>query len=128
MTDPAQLEIVFRTIIAEAASEGPEGMAAVASVIVNRAKLATAYKIAHNRDHALYGDGTLAGACLVPYAFSCWNGKALEIARQALNGLLPDSTNGATHYANLSLASPEWAKGAKMAAAIGHHTFFKDVP
>lgn len=99
-----QRDIVIRTIIGEAANEGPEGWAAVASVLRNRAA------------DPRWPDqvGTVA---LQPKQFSAWNegagGNSLvhkykpgdatydrvgQVVDQVMAGQMPDPTGGATHY------------------------------
>lgn len=131
--DVAAVDILARTIWGEARGEGAEGMAAVAAVIVNRA-----------RRGGWWGN-SIRAVCLKPWQFSCWNPTdpnrvklltvgtedaafrvALEIARQAVAGTLPDPTGGATHYHNATV-SPTWAKGAQVSAQIGGHVFYRGV-
>ena len=102
MTD---LEVLARTIWGEARGEKKEGMAAVASVILNR-----------TRRGGWFGE-TITQVCKKPWQFSCWNqddpncqkmleitdmdpqyAQALIIAQKAVDGELPDSTSRATHY------------------------------
>jgi N-acetylmuramoyl-L-alanine amidase len=51
------------TIWCEARGEAPEGRLGVAEVIRNRV------------ERRFMSDGTVAGACLWPYQFTCWNTK-----------------------------------------------------
>lgn len=48
----------------------------------------------------------------------------MKIAENVFEGIDSDNTNGATHYANLSVCDPTWAHTLKQVAVIGHHTFF----
>jgi conjugal transfer mating pair stabilization protein TraG len=95
---------MIRTIIGEAAGEGPEGMAAVALVIRNR------------MEDSRYPD-TPGGVSLQPGQFSAWNtdgsgndlvgrygpgsdiyDKAALIADMVMGGQVPDFTKGAVNY------------------------------
>jgi spore germination cell wall hydrolase CwlJ-like protein len=50
---------------------------------------------------------------------------ANQIAVKVLTGKLKDSTDGATHYYNPSLASPDWATSMIVTRSIGNHVFLK---
>jgi hypothetical protein len=147
MTD-RDTDILARTICGEARGEGQAGMEDVASVILNRVKAARAFIAENGRYHPLFGDGSVASACLKPYQFSCWNPgdpnraviealgtdkaifrQALNIAEDAIVGKLEDRTNNATHYYDRRLPiPPAWAAGLTPCFEEGHHLFFNDVP
>ena len=132
MKKNSDIETVARTIWGEARGEGNVGMQAVANVIVNRAKQPTRYGIG------------LAGVCLKPKQFSCWNKDdpnyqqmldvddndddayrtALKIAAKAVAGTLDDVTGKANHYHSVYV-SPSWADPSKKTAQIGSHIFYK---
>ena len=101
---PQDRDVMIRTIIGEAAGEGPEGMAAVALVIRNR------------MEDSRYPD-TPGGVSLQPGQFSAWNtdgsgndlvghygpgsdtyDKAALIADMVMGGQVPDFTKGAVNY------------------------------
>ena len=124
------IEVLARTMWAEARGEGVDGMKAVASVVLNRK--------AHRR-----WPNEISAVCQQPWQFSCWNpgdpnrakllavtskdvmfSLAMGIARDALAGELVDATGGADHYHAKSV-SPSWAKGQTPTAAIGNHLFYK---
>ena len=105
----SDVDILARTIYGEARGEGLIGQQAVANVVLNRMSLAD--------QHPHFGDGTATAACQDPWQFSCWNKndpnskilynvksddkiftQCLQIASDALNGLLADCTNGATYF------------------------------
>lgn len=134
-------DIAARTLWGEARGEPVAGQLAVAHVLWNRARIASEWK-ARGRRHPLFGDGTLAGVCLAPWQFSCWNAndpnrpkmealtaKQLEpfiaIVRRARHE--PDPTKGSTHY-HTKAVSPAWSRGLTPAAVIGAHMFFNNVP
>jgi N-acetylmuramoyl-L-alanine amidase len=121
--------IAARTIFGEARGEPYEGQKAVGHVILNRAAK----------------EGSVAGVCLRPKQFSCWNlgdptrERMVQVTiddpkfRTALKAFLDaveelDWTNGATHYFNPQLASPKWAEGKQPIVVVGRHKFFNDIP
>lgn len=134
-------DILARTLWGEARGEGVGGLEAVASVIMNRVAMA---KSLHRK---MFGDGSAASACLVPFQFSCWLAKdpnlaklkavgtadpvfvqCQDIAARALAGTLPDAVNGATHYYERHMpVPPAWARGHSPCAALGNHLFFGGV-
>jgi len=140
--DYLDIDRLFRTIYGEARSETHMGKLAVGYVVCNRAKIAKEYYEKHKRGHPLYGSGTPASACTMPYQFSCWNldDPNLEIiialkadspkmtpyikaAREALAETEPDPTNRATHYHTMDIL-PDWAVGQIPTVTIGHHKFY----
>lgn len=123
---------LLRTIYGEARGEPFDGMRAVAHVVLNRVEDGT-------RDH------TIAGACLRPWQFSCWNKgnpnleklmtvsisdpvmlscmhAAIEAIEEHNRG--EDLTNGATHYCT-KYVDPEWAIGAEPLCEFGNHIFYR---
>ena len=98
-------DIVARTIYGAARHRGLACMAAVANCIANRYE-----------KPSLYGDGWII-VCTRPRAFDCWHPasdtrlamervteddpafrEALMLARETVNGDLPDRTHGCTHF------------------------------
>ena len=130
----SKLEILARTIEAEAAQEGYEGMIAVGSVIANRAAAGK------------YGDD-IEGVILKKGQFSPWNSwtghakgeqgknmlalkpsaKAYKAASDILTGDYTDPTDGATHYVNTAVNQPDWLPDMKArkrgTLQIGNHLF-----
>lgn len=124
------LELLAKTIQAEAGNQGFNGMLAVGAVIANRA-----------------GGENWRGAILAPGQFSAWNSKtgyaggeqgqdmdnivpsaeANRVASLILSGNYTDPTNGATHYYNPSISDPAWGqnKAGGEWATIGAHIFGK---
>ena len=134
VTDNSEINVLARTIWGEARGEGYAGMQAVANVIMNRVKRGGWYGL------------TVTEVCKKPYQFSCWNVndpnyakiknvttdnnqflQALEIARQAVAGTLPDITSGATEYHAISI-KPNW-NYAKLeeVGVIGNHKFYRSI-
>jgi len=144
------LEILARTVYGEARGEPELGRVAVAFVPCNRAELAARFVEMHGRRHPLYGDGTVASACLARWQFSCWNpndpnrpklealdlstaaaAPSLEAATVAIRRAEPDPTGGATHY-HTAMAPrdgidwpPDWTEGQTPTAQVGAHVFYR---
>lgn len=134
--DDLVIDTLARTLWGEARGDGPQGMEAVAAVILNRVKIAQA--------HGGYWWGNdIISVCQKPYQFSCWNrsdpnyrvlqavtekdlhfATAVRIARRAVAGTHPDITGGADHYHAKSI-TPDWTKGQKPTATIRNHIFYK---
>lgn len=131
-----EVDVLARTIWGEARGEGSAGMAAVASVILNRVRIA-------ERKGGYWWGNTIIQVCQKPYQFSCWNkddpnfrkllsveaddlcfATAQRIARRAVYGVLEDITDGATHYHAAGI-SPYWANGEKPVAVLGRHIFYR---
>ncbi|WKV16996.1 endolysin [Nostoc phage NMeng1] len=133
---PTDVDVLTKTILGEAGAEGPDGMAAVAHVIVNRTI-----------------DGrwgrSIAATAQQPQQFSTWNApgmggnnpeqwagteaysRARQIALAVLSGRHVDPTNGATHfYAPRGMQNgqaPVWATETESESGgpivIGGHRF-----
>jgi spore germination cell wall hydrolase CwlJ-like protein len=124
-------DLMVRTILGEAANEGPRGQAAVAHVILNRTASGG------------YGK-TPAQVVLAPNQFEPWSTKAnqlmaikpdsqayretSDIVDMVAKGDIADPTNGATHFLNPAIVMgrlgslPGWATSP--IAKIGNHTFY----
>jgi spore germination cell wall hydrolase CwlJ-like protein len=132
------VDTLARTLWGEARGEPVRGIEAVAAVVMNRVARA------RMRGGWWWGDSVLT-VCRKPYQFSCWNvtdpnrPKLLavtaddpvfaicqRVARRAIAGLLPDPTNGATHYHWVGI-NPSWARGHGPSAEIGRHIFYNTV-
>src|ERR1700752_3577951 len=103
MASDQDRDLMIRTILGEAANQGPEGEAGVAHVIMNR--LATGD----------YGS-TASQIVLAPNQFEPWSTRRKElmainpssaayrnagdIVDMVQSGDIPDVTNGATHFLN----------------------------
>lgn len=143
MTDDP--DTVARTLYGEARGEGNQGLQAVANVIANRAQVAAHFVDAHQKNHPLFGDGTLASACRVPWQFSCWNVAdpncwaihdvddsdpifvmCLTIAQAAVDGQLPDLTSGALYYKVIG-SYAKWAEGKTPCFTYGKHEFYNNI-
>jgi spore germination cell wall hydrolase CwlJ-like protein len=119
----------------EARGEEVLGQVGVLCVALNRAKLGGWYGI------GLTGAN---GVILKPWQFSCFNENDPNLPKLAalinspdavfhtlrgvasvvLTNTVRDPTNGATHYANLAVCDPTWARKFTLTVKIGRHTFF----
>lgn len=125
-------QVLLDTIFAEARGESEQGQKAVAWVIKNRADLNRSY----------WGGNTIAGVCLHPGQFECWNGdgaqRIAEAKRRepgavaAIESWLPnvflgrDPSNGSDHYNNPDKEGyPSWTNNCRRTVKIGHHQFYK---
>jgi len=146
MTDQ-NIDILARTIFGEQRGHGKIGMQSVANVVMNRTAIAKAYTQKYDRKHPLYGDGTIASCCKMPWQFSCWNkndpnleiitnanesdpvfADALEVANDVTNGVLDDITKKATHYYSVKLhPEPSWAKDKIPCEIIAGQYFFNNI-
>lgn len=137
------LDIATRTVWAEARGEGPDGQAAVAWVLKNRALNPRWWS--RNGDEV--PDDTIAAVCVDPWQFSCWNSndpnrakllalpktdptyiRIRDICRKVFEGTIPDPTKKADHYLVTSwIPRTQWAKTneAKKTVTIKNHTFYR---
>ena len=130
---PIDRELLARALEAEAGNQGPEGMLAAGSVIMNRTMTPG------------YGDG-LRGVILKPGQFSAFNSitgyaggeqgqdidnirvsdTAYQVADALLSGNYQDPTGGATHFYNPDISNPSWGlKAGGDWTRIGDHVFGK---
>lgn len=139
----SDVDILARTIFGEARGEGVAGMEAVAAVIMNRVNA----DLGKDGKPDWWGEG-VEGVCRKPWQFSCWNpndpnldkllsvtskdpwfAHAIEIAKRAVKGDLPDPTGGADHYCRDEVAPhTSWTAGRTPTARIGRHWFYRLVP
>lgn len=132
-----EIDTLARTLWGEARGEGAAGMEAVASVVLNRVK------VAEENNGRWWWGANIIQVCQKPYQFSCWNradpnfqklqavdekdlyfATAMRIAARAAEGKMPDATKGATHY-HARGTDPYWARGETPIAAIGNHIFYR---
>jgi len=124
-------DTLARTVWGEARSERRRGMAAVASVIMNRA------------NNPRWWGRDVVSVCLKPWQFSAWNIDssqrrlllevtesdrefriALELADLAIAGTLEDETGNSDHFHTLTVR-PLWSRGRQPVTTIGRHHFFR---
>lgn len=127
-TPPAPSDLVARIIQAEAGNQGPEGMAAVAHVIRNRAALTgrTPEEIVQERGQfEPWGNRRQAVLAMPPERFA----SAADIWQRVSGSQIPDPTGGATHFLNpdlqrqLGRPQPAWAPEGQ-GQRIGAHVFY----
>lgn len=115
----------------EARSEGPDGQAAVAQVVLNRVRSGLYPKsicgvVYQNRHRHLACQFTFAceGKSLRIGENASWQ-SAVQVSQAVLNGktYLPD-VGGSTHY-HADYVKPYWAKRLKKMDVIGRHIFYK---
>lgn len=144
------IDVMVRTVIGEAADEPDVGKAAVAWVIINRARLNMPHYGGNNvADVALHNAAVIrpSGKRRV-WQFEPWMHakirgylwgipkssekykKVLSIVRNCVNGEIRDPTNGATHFLNPDIVKsrtggslPSWASGDQI--RIGTHVFYR---
>ncbi|HXG80095.1 MAG TPA: cell wall hydrolase [Methyloceanibacter sp.] len=130
--DAEARDYLIRTLVFEAAEEPDEGKAAVVHVILNRMR------------SKRWGD-SVKEVVTEPWQFEPWMTRKREIRNLAVDdpryieaaritdavlaGILPDPTEGATHFLNPDIVRkrrggslPPWARGRGQ--AIGKHTFY----
>lgn len=131
LSDPA--DVMARTLWGEARGEGTDGMKAVACVVMNRVA-----------NPGWWGRDVIS-VCLKAFQFSCWLpndpnrakllsvtqedmqfAEAVDIAHQAISGLLTDETDGATSYYERHITAPHWVANCVHTVDIGNHRFFKN--
>lgn len=122
---PSQRDVI-NTILAEAGNS-PQGMAAVAHVINNRAAqrgLTPAQVVAQSGQFEAYTNPSPGG--VANQQNPALRAQAEQIWQGVQNGTVPDPTAGGTQYFGDYIAPPTWARGAVAAgqtANIGGQTF-----
>jgi hypothetical protein len=131
-TDPAT--VLACTAWMEDRSAGKDGMQAVMSVVLNRARSGITW----------WGSG-IVGVCLAREQFSSWNGGstqiplvreamnngdadyaiALSLAGMALQDALPDTTRNSDSYFAADIAPPSWATSDKFTVEIGGQRYYR---
>lgn len=115
----SDVQLLAKTISAEARGESYEGQVAVGAVILNRV------------EHSSFPD-TISGVVYQPGAFSAvrdmnWSqpvaASAQKAAQDAINGW--DPSGGALYYYNPAKTSNEWMRSRPVIKTIGNHLFCK---
>lgn len=119
-TDPVYAQTIrppyWQVIMAEAVSDGYEGMYAVACVIRNRGGDLHAFCGARRKNLSVF--------CAREGREAMRQAREIENIVFKNNGT--DITHGATHFEAVErYGMPKWARGMKVTARIGEHTFFK---
>ncbi len=107
---------IWKVIMAEAVSEGYEGMYAVACVIRNRGGDLHGFCGAKRKDLSVFCNRQGRRAI----------SQARKIEERVFEFYGPDTTKGATHFENIeAFGVPYWAKSMTITTKIGRHTFYK---
>jgi len=129
------IDTLARTLWGEARGEPRLGKEAVAAVVLNRVRRGPPERFG----------ATITEVCRKPQQFSCWNAddpnrdrlervdrsdpafvECIEIAEQAVDGILEDPTVGSDHYHTIDV-SPDWARGKMPVKTIGRHRFYNNI-
>lgn len=128
-----QRDILARTILGEARGEGPQGMAAVAQVILNRANSGKfpndPAKVAlQDKQFSVWNSGEGGGKTQYNKGSDEYQ-NALRIIDSVASGQVPDITNGALYYHTPDV-SPKWSTGVNQYGTnqIGNHIFYNGRP
>jgi|GEM_PF-6949960 len=132
---PDDLDLVTRTVLAEAGNQGPIGQAAVAAVIRNRMqsrRMSAGDVVLERNQFEPWNPGSGNDPMRLD-ANSPRYAQARNIVQSVFSGSTPDPTRGATHFANVStvrqrnggtVGNHRWINPANQTAQIGGHTFF----
>ena len=127
--DTVQAACIAESVFFESRSESLQGQAAVAQVIINRARERNitpcevvnepyqfSYKLEPigSRTERLEADNAITDTARY---------NAAMIAVSALSGSFNGMINGSTHYYNPNKAQPKWAKSFDNSLQIGDHLF-----
>lgn len=113
---PANL---WKGLIAEATSDGYDGMYAVACCVRNR--------LARGMNTGLCGLKRKDLDTFVKREGSKRERQAKEIIRRVFEDGSDDTTKGATHFESTRYKTPSWARGAVVTCQVGEHVFYKGV-
>ena len=139
----ADLDILARTVWAEARGESWLGRLAVAHVIVNRAKARRWWGYSHNDGVKAH---SLQAVCRKPWQFSCWNPgdpnrpkmerlmlaksrvfqQCLAAAAVAVHDPESSPVGLACHY-HVKGLDPPWSRGKTPQFEIGKHVYFEGI-
>ncbi|YP_010115339.1 DarB-like antirestriction [Sinorhizobium phage PBC5] len=125
---PRDWSDIVDTVIAEAAGEGDEGMAAVASVIKNRAGVRgkSAAEVVREPDQ-FTGYRKPGDAARQAMQDPEMRRRAEAVVASVFSGERPDTTGGADHYHATSV-SPDWASKMPRTTRVGNHLFYNSKP
>lgn len=127
---PEALRCLALAVYFEARGESIEGKAAVAHVVVNRAREAgfpdrvcdVVQQGGEQRpcQFAWYCDGRSDQ----PRAGRMWE-TSLDVAQEVLAGRLEDPTDGALYFVQARIMKPSWTRRLTRVAHIGDHVFYR---
>ncbi len=134
--DRQALDCLAVNIYREAATESMAGKIAVGQVVINRTKTKQYPK---DICKVIYQKTTKDGSVICQFSWVCakklpiieknsqaWK-KSLKAAHTILSydsKIVPDITNGATHY-HTHMVDPQWKNALKLAAVIDQHKFYR---
>lgn len=130
---PQEIDVMARTMWAEARGEGRAALIAVGHVIRNRAA------------HPRWWGQSVIGVCKQPWQFSCWNrgdpnlpkllavsasvdhifAECIELAADIIGGRIPDPTQNSDSYFDTSIPTPVWARGIEPVFAVANLRFYR---
>jgi len=137
--DLKDVDIMARTMYGEAEADNEQDALAIGCVIRNRAK------------YARFWPNSIAGVCLQPWQFSCWNPgdpnrqrilvasdiwfeRCKQMAAQIIKDEVRDMTARSTHYYETGIKKPKWAKNKTPVLTVRHgkngktaHVFFNNI-
>lgn len=127
----AALMCLALNVYHEARSEPLQGQAAVAHVVLNRVASGRWPDDVCSVIHQGYEKGRFKcqftwycdGKPDEPTEILAW-AKSVLVANQVLTGVVPDVTNGATHY-HARYVNPYWSASLSKTVTYGSHMFYK---
>lgn len=127
----AALMCLALNVYHEARSEPLQGQAAVAHVVLNRVASSRWPDDVCSVVHQGYEKGKFRcqftwycdGKSDEPVEILAWS-KSMLVANQVLTGMVPDVTNGATHY-HARYVNPYWSASLSKTVTYGSHLFYR---
>lgn len=139
--DPAELKCLAVTVYGEARGESEKGQIAVAYTIKNRARTKSLCNVAlAPKQYSVFNNNPELRAAAKSQHIEprqknvidqrSW-ARAVQVAVAVMHGLVPDPTNGATHYLAPAVMRtknyrfPKWSKQYTLVSIIDGHKFYK---
>ena len=139
--DPSELKCLAVTVYGEARGESEKGQIAVAYTVKNRAKTKSLCNVAlAPKQYSIFNNNPELRAAAQSQHIEprqknvidqrSWE-RAVRVAQIVLHGLVPDPTNGATHYLAPKVMKvkryryPKWSKQYTLVSIINGHKFYK---
>lgn len=141
VTTPESIDAISRVAYAEAGNQGDSGLAAVVYTILNRlvsGEFGATVSDVVNAPNQFEAVTRAGGWPMLPRPTAAERARIETIINLALEGHLPDLTNGARYFQNPSIVaereragevSPGLTNfgGSEPSAAIGDHTFYPEI-
>ncbi len=127
---PEALRCLALAVYFEARGESVEGKAAVAHVVVNRAREAgfpdgVCQVVQQGGEQRPCQFGWYCdGRSDQPRAGRMWE-SSLDVAQEVLAGRLQDPTDGALYFVRMRAKKPSWTRRLTQVAHIGGHVFYR---